>query len=132
MRVGPLMDGSQGLGSMRSRRALLEMTKTQQGMSISAACLDSDPYLLGVANGVVDLRTGKLYKSRQEALVTLYIEGEYDPDQRIDSKVWDQFVLVHCSECRLSALSPALLRFDAGGLQRTGDVHYFVWAGRVR
>ncbi len=42
--------------------------------------LDADPYLLNVANGTVDLRTGELREHRREDLITKLAPVEYDPD----------------------------------------------------
>jgi putative DNA primase/helicase len=41
--------------------------------------LDTDPWLLNVANGTIDLRTGELRPHRREDLITRLIPVEYDP-----------------------------------------------------
>ena len=41
-------------------RAMLNLAKTEPGMSCSVTELDADAHLLGVENGVVDLRSGQL------------------------------------------------------------------------
>jgi putative DNA primase/helicase len=41
---------------------------------------DSDPYLLGVANGVIDLRTGELRTGRPDDRITMRSPVAYDPD----------------------------------------------------
>src|SRR5262249_47236941 len=43
------------------------------------ADLDRDPYLLNVANGTLDLRTGQLRPHRREDLLTKMAPVEYDP-----------------------------------------------------
>lgn len=46
--------------SARSLRAMIDMAKSELGMTVRMCELDADPMLLGVANGVLDLRTSKL------------------------------------------------------------------------
>lgn len=43
---------------------------------------DADPMLLGVANGVVDLRTGKLRAGKPNDLIATHSPVEFDPDAR--------------------------------------------------
>lgn len=42
--------------------------------------LDTDPWLLNVINGTVNLRTGKLHESRREDMITMQANVMYDPD----------------------------------------------------
>jgi len=51
-------------------------------LSIDPALLDADPWLLNVANGTIDLRTGELRDHRQEDYITQLIDIEYDPGAR--------------------------------------------------
>jgi len=41
--------------------------------------LDSDPWLLGCINGVLDLKTGKLREAKREDFITKMAHVEYDP-----------------------------------------------------
>jgi putative DNA primase/helicase len=45
--------------------AIVELAKSEPDITIALQRFDSDPMLLGVANGVVDLRTGKLQHTRR-------------------------------------------------------------------
>ena len=49
---------------------------------LNPVTFDPDPYLLGVRNGVVDLRTGKFREYRSEDLITDQIDVAYDPEAR--------------------------------------------------
>lgn len=65
-----------------SRRALEDMIKlarSEPGMSVALSELDNDPYLLGVNNGVVDLRKGLLLPPNPNLLVTKYCNIEFNP-----------------------------------------------------
>jgi putative DNA primase/helicase len=48
---------------------------------------DLDPYLLGVPNGVVELRSGRLRAGRRQDKITLNTSVPYDPDAR--SGLWE-------------------------------------------
>lgn len=52
-------------------RAALELAKAEPPLSCGGNEFDADPWLLGVENGVVDLRNGKLRDGRPEDWVTL-------------------------------------------------------------
>lgn len=52
--------------------------------------LDSDPYLFGVANGIVDLRTGELRRNTPEELITRHSPVTYDPDAT--SSLWKSYL----------------------------------------
>lgn len=52
----------------------------QSSVPIETDDLDRDPWLLNVANGTVDLRTGELRPHRREDFITKLIDVEYRPD----------------------------------------------------
>lgn len=52
--------------------AMLKLARSEAGMAVVESELDADPHLLGVKNGVVDLRTGHLRPNRPEDYVTRY------------------------------------------------------------
>jgi putative DNA primase/helicase len=58
------------LGSAQKREAMLKLARHDETVSVSLRQIDADPWLLGVANGVVNLRTGRLLKSDRNRLVT--------------------------------------------------------------
>ena len=60
-------------------KAVLELAKTEPGMSVMAKELDAHPELIGVRNGVVNLRTGALRPNVPELYITKYIDCDYDP-----------------------------------------------------
>lgn len=61
-------------------RAMAEMAKSEKGMTVRLSELDADPWLLGVQNGVLDLRTGQLYAPSSIQMVTKRCNVAYDPD----------------------------------------------------
>jgi len=60
-------------------KAALELAKCVPSMGDTGEGWDSDPWMLGVANGVVDLRTGKLRPGTQQDLFTKFSPVEFDP-----------------------------------------------------
>lgn len=72
-------------------KGAVELTKNFETMHVEAARLDSDPFLLGVMNGTVDLRTGKMLKEpRREDLITKVAGCEFDPEAVCPS--WRRFL----------------------------------------
>lgn len=49
-------------------------------MCIDETCFDADPFLLGLANGVVDLRTGQFRPPQPADRITMKAKVSYDPD----------------------------------------------------
>jgi putative DNA primase/helicase len=60
--------------------AALLRAKSEPGMSISAAKLDQDRYLLNCLNGVVDLRTGELLDFRRDFYITKLCHVKYNAE----------------------------------------------------
>ena len=72
------------------KKAVLEMVRDLPKVRVAKAELDSDPYLLGVANGVLDLRTGTLIENRPELRITRYARAAYRPDA--EAPIFRRFV----------------------------------------
>ncbi len=68
----------------------LRQLRTIPGMSIRIEELDPDPYLVTVANGTLDLRTGSLHSHRRECLSTKLSPIHYDP--RALCPTWEAFL----------------------------------------
>jgi putative DNA primase/helicase len=68
--------------SVGKREAMLAVAAAQPGIAIRPDDLDSDPWLLVVRNGTLDLRTGQVRASEPADLFTRRAEVFYDPDAR--------------------------------------------------
>ena len=79
-----------GLQRENRIKAVLELAKSEPGMSVNADQLDAHPKLLGVKNGVVDLRKGTLMPNEPGLLITKYVDIDYVPNAAHD--VFDQFL----------------------------------------
>jgi putative DNA primase/helicase len=65
--------------SAKSIRALIDLARAQPGIPILPADMDRDPWSLNVANGTIDLRTGRLRPHCREDLLTKLAAVTYDP-----------------------------------------------------
>lgn len=66
-------------GNANLIHSMIKMAQADSRVVISDARLDGDPFLLGVANGVVDLRTGKFRSADQADLITKSNGVQFDP-----------------------------------------------------
>lgn len=57
-------------GNTPRLHAMLDLARSAPGIPVLAADLDADPWLLNVANGTINLRTGELRPHRQDDLIT--------------------------------------------------------------
>jgi putative DNA primase/helicase len=71
-------------------RAMMELAKTEPGISIGQHLLDADPWLLGVRNGVLNLRSGILRAGNAEEFITKRVAVAFDPTAQCP--VWLQFL----------------------------------------
>ena len=63
--------------SVFRRKAALESAQSIPSLATTTSDYDQDPFLLTVANGTLDLRTGKLRQARQDDLITRATEVPY-------------------------------------------------------
>lgn len=66
--------------SARGIAASLTLARSEVGIAISAARLDTDPWLLNVPNGTLDLRTGELREHCRYDLLTKMCPTPYERD----------------------------------------------------
>lgn len=64
--------------------AALQLARSDEQVALRADDLDADAWLLNVANGTVDLRTGEIRSHRREDLLTKVSPVAYDPEARIE------------------------------------------------
>jgi putative DNA primase/helicase len=59
--------------------AMLSLAQSEPGIAVKPDDFDTDPWILTVLNGTLDLRTGKLRPHRREDLCTKMVHVAYDP-----------------------------------------------------
>jgi putative DNA primase/helicase len=84
--------GNWAIGSESRSRidALLSLARAMKPIADNGRDWDSTPGLLGVPNGVVDLRTGEQRDGRPEDRITMQAAVEYNPSARAPR--WEQFI----------------------------------------
>ena len=70
--------------------SMMAMAARDARVVVSAADLDRDPWLFGVANGTIDLRTGQLREASRDEFVTLRSPTTFDPTAKAPR--WVQFI----------------------------------------
>lgn len=70
--------------------AMIALASKDRRIQISFTELDRDPFLLGVSNGVVDLRTGQLRAASRDEFVTKRSSYAYNP--QAPAVRWNQFI----------------------------------------
>lgn len=70
--------------------AMLKMAASEPGMTINIQEIDSNPWLLGVLNGVIDLKSGSLLVNDPSMLITRRCLASYDRNAQCPR--WMQFL----------------------------------------
>jgi putative DNA primase/helicase len=76
-------------------KGMINQAKSLEGITVLPDELDSDPWLLNVNNGTVNLMTGELRPHNQDDLITRIIPINYNPDA--ESPLWDDTLDQTCS-----------------------------------
>jgi len=71
-------------------RAMVELARTEPTVPVTVDQLDSEPFLLNVRNGLVDLRTGALLPHDRARLLTKLAGTSYAPTAR--APTWSRFI----------------------------------------
>jgi putative DNA primase/helicase len=70
--------------------AMVGLATTEAAVIVSATLLDADPWLLGVQNGVIELRTGQFRSARREDCITMRTGVAYSPAAECPN--WRDFI----------------------------------------
>jgi putative DNA primase/helicase len=76
--------------SVRRRKAFVEAASCIKALNITGDDLDTNPRLLNVRNGTLDVTTGEFREHRQEDMITKIARVDYDP--RAECPAWKQFI----------------------------------------
>ena len=99
------------------RQAMLKTARTEPEVLIYQEQLDRDPFVLTVANGTLDLRTGELRPHRREDLITGMSQIAYDP--KADCPRWENFLLeIFNSDLELCDFIHRAIGYSLTGLTR--------------
>jgi putative DNA primase/helicase len=70
--------------------AMINLARAEEGVTVPADRIDTDPWLLGVQNGVIELRHGVFRRCLREDLIMKNAGTVFDP--YADCPNWDQFL----------------------------------------
>jgi putative DNA primase/helicase len=70
--------------------SMIWLTRSEPGIPARLTDFDADPWLLNVANGTLDLRTGELREHQRQDLISNLIQITFDPKAECD--LWDAFL----------------------------------------
>lgn len=65
--------------SRTARKAMIDLVVAEKGIAIQISAFDRDPFLLNVANGTLNLRTGKLQDFSRDDFLTKQSTVSWDP-----------------------------------------------------
>jgi putative DNA primase/helicase len=71
-------------------KAMVALTESEADVVLPAGRLDADPWLLGVRNGVVDLKSGMFREPRRQDHITKGANVTFDPDAQCPN--WLEFL----------------------------------------
>jgi len=76
--------------SVRRRESAVKAAAWVKGLNVTSEQLDSNPWLLNVRNGTLNVLTGEFAGHRQEDMITKIANVDYDP--QADCPLWKQFI----------------------------------------
>lgn len=76
--------------SAQSIRSMIELAESEPGIPLSITKFDSDLLLLGVQNGVIDLRSGEFRAPQRSDLITRQARVKFDPIA--ECPTWMKFI----------------------------------------
>jgi len=110
-----LIDWARRSESRQKLEAMASLARGMENILIKPNQVDSDPELLNVLNGTIDLQKCALREHRRADLITKIAPVEYDPDARLE--LWEDFL------AKATAGDKELADFlqQAAGYSLTGD-----------
>jgi putative DNA primase/helicase len=110
-------DRKYAVAAQAARRiaGMVDLSKSESSISITQAQLDTDPWLLNVENGTLNLRMGTLREHKREDLITKLAPVTYHPEATCPT--WEAFMkrIMAGDEERVRYIQKAL------GYAMTGD-----------
>jgi len=76
--------------SKASIDAMVWLARSEPGVPVAITAFDTNGWVLNVANGTLDLRTGQLAGHRRQDLISNIVEVGFDP--KAECELWDAFL----------------------------------------
>jgi len=102
--------------SVRRRESFVKAAQWVKEYNIKSEDLDSDPWLMNLGNGTINLLTREFTEHKQENMITKIANVNYDP--KADCPSWKQFIR------EIMGFKAELINFvqTAAGWSLTGDI----------
>jgi len=113
--------------SLGRREAMLVLAKSEAQIMVTAPQLDSDPWLLNVENGTIDLRSGQLRAHRREDLCTKLAPVVFD--ERAASPTFDAFLASSLPDVEVRGFVQRFLGYSLTGVVREHVLPIFYGSG---
>ncbi len=111
-----------------SMEAMIKLSESEPGMTVGLAELDKDPFLLGVQNGVLDLKTQSLIAPNPNVLVVKRANVNFDPSAAAPR--FRKFLEEITPDAELRAFLIRLLAYLITGSIEEHYWFFFVGSGR--
>lgn len=115
-------------GKAGANSALYWAPIVQRSMACKEEDFNQHPWLLPVANGVIDLKTGALTQGRPADLMTKALDVEYDP--HADYSLWHNTVVEICGSEEMAEFLKRSFGYAMTGL--TVEQYFWVFIGPGR
>jgi putative DNA primase/helicase len=109
--------------SARGIQAMISLARAESKIVVPQRELDSDPWLLNVANGTIDLRTGELRPARREDRITKLVPIHYD--READCPIWTAFLKKVLPDDATRAYAKRVAGYSITGLTKEDKVFFF-------
>jgi putative DNA primase/helicase len=111
------------MGMAHKRSAMLSIALHDERIQVSQGRIDSDPYLLGVTNGIVDLRTGKLLKPDRNLYVLKEMAAKFNTKAKCPR--WSKFLdEIFKGDTSITEFVGKMLGYSLSGLT---EEHFFTF-----
>lgn len=114
--------------SAQGRKAIITLAARESDLVASPSDFDKDPWLLGVRNGTVDLRTGLLRPAAKDDLISIVAPVPYDPTAT--APLWQQFLNRVLPDPQLQAFLQRFSGYALTGVVREHVIVFFHGTGR--
>ena len=106
--------------------AMIKLAESEPEIAAESSIWDSDPWLLNVANGTIDLRTGSLRPHRQDDMITKISPAEFDENARAPE--WQRFLSEVVPDLEVQSWLQRFLGYCLTGSVR--EQKFSFWVGK--
>ena len=108
-------------------KAMISLAQSEPGIPVRPEQLDTDPLLLNVQNGTLDLRIGELRPHDASDLITKLAPVEFDRDAK--APTWDAFLARVLPDANVRAFIQRLVGYSMTGLTIEQVIAFLIGCG---